>query len=247
MLKVTNHVPSYAIKNKKENVLKVCSELSFLPLEMKSKSGVAYGYEIDILNAFAKRYDYQIVYVEIPWTAAVPALAAKKCDLIASGFSPSEERNKLVNFTDSTYEIVDQFVLKKKTQDRYKFKDIQDFDQKGITVGVRQANETDIFLRKYFKHAKVLQFPNSDSDVISALLDDKVTAIALHSPTAATVLAANKDKLVVLEKPIPVKTFHVAYAVRKDNTGDILKEKFYVFFSEFKKTGEFQAIYRKYF
>lgn len=214
---------------------------------MKSKSGAAYGYEIDILNAFAKKYDYQITYVEIPWTAAVPALTAKKCDLIASGFSPSEERNRLVNFTDSTYEIVDQFVLKKKTQDHYKFKGIQDFDQKGIIIGVRQANETDIFLRKYFKHAKVLQFPNSDSDVISALLDDKVTAIALHSPTAATVLAAHKGKLFVLEKPIPVKTFHVAYAVRKDSTGDALKEKFNVFFSEFKKTNEFQAIYWKYF
>lgn len=228
-------------------MLRVCSELSFLPLDMKSESGEAYGYEIDILKAFAEKFHYQLKYVEISWTASIPALIAKKCDLIASGLSPSEERNALVNFTDSTYEIVDQFVIKKENKEKFKLKSFSDFDQKFISIGVRQGNETDVFLKKKFRNAKIFQYPNSDADVITALLEDKVTAVALHSPTAATVVKAHPKILMTIDDPIPVKTFHVAYAVRKDSSGDKLRDEFHVFFDQFKKTKQWKEIYQKFF
>lgn len=239
---------SFAIQGnlpvKKE--LKVCSELAFLPLEMKSKEGKAYGYEIDLLNNFADEYNYTIKYYEVAWTASIPSLQSKKCDLIASGMSSTPERDKIVNFTNSTYDVVDNFVYKNKENLKQKFKTLQDFDKPGVVIGVRQGNEVDLYLR-YFKNAKVLQFPNSDADVINALLEDKVSAIALHSPTAISTAAINKDKIYIFPEAIPTGTLHIAYAIRKDSTGDKLQKEFNNFFEKFKQTNEFKNIYSYYF
>jgi ABC-type amino acid transport substrate-binding protein len=68
------------------------------------KGGVPSGFDLEILQAFAKsqRLDLKVVPIAA-WEALVPALLEQKGDLVAGRFTASPERRKRVSFTDEVF------------------------------------------------------------------------------------------------------------------------------------------------
>ncbi|MCL4819261.1 MAG: transporter substrate-binding domain-containing protein [Vicinamibacteria bacterium] len=68
------------------------------------KPGVAPGFDHEVLQGFASLHKLKLELVNVPtWDALLPALQAKKGDLVAGRFTVTESRRKLVEFTNEVF------------------------------------------------------------------------------------------------------------------------------------------------
>lgn len=106
-----------ACTNKKdENKLYVGMECGYIPfnytqtdgsngaVKISNAPGYANGYDVMIAKAIAEKLDKELVIVKYEWTALVNAVQTGTLDFIIAGMSPTEERLKVIDFSDPYYE-----------------------------------------------------------------------------------------------------------------------------------------------
>src|SRR5207244_384003 len=64
---------------------KYCDDPTFPPMESKTTSGKPVGFDIDMANAIGKLWKVKAVFLETAFPGLLPALAAKKCNMVISG------------------------------------------------------------------------------------------------------------------------------------------------------------------
>ena len=82
----------------KRGVMKVGMS-TFVPWAMRDKDGNLIGFEIDVATKVAEDMGVKVEFVPTAWSGIIPALIAKKFDLIIGGMSITPQRNLTVNFT----------------------------------------------------------------------------------------------------------------------------------------------------
>ena len=65
------------------------------------KDGAIIGYEIEVLQQFAKEYGYQLEFVSMTFDAILPGVVAGKYDIGTGGMTITEERAQSVDFSES--------------------------------------------------------------------------------------------------------------------------------------------------
>jgi polar amino acid transport system substrate-binding protein len=83
---------------KKAGVLRIGCEATYPPFTFR-QGGVLTGYDVDLANAFCKPLGVKPQFVDTVWAGVIPALFAKKFDLVMSGLSYTAEREKKVAFS----------------------------------------------------------------------------------------------------------------------------------------------------
>ncbi len=83
----------------KSGVMKV-GMATFVPWAMRDKDGELIGFEIDVATKLAEDLGVEVQFVPTAWSGIIPALLAKKFDLIIGGMSITPQRNLTVNFTE---------------------------------------------------------------------------------------------------------------------------------------------------
>ena len=73
------------------------------PFASKDASGKWVGWEIDLMDAVCKAMEGDCKIVETSWDGIIPALQAKQIDVIWSSMSITNERKKVIDFTDKYY------------------------------------------------------------------------------------------------------------------------------------------------
>lgn len=71
------------------------------------------GYDVEIAKIIADKLGKKLVIVKTEWDGLVPALTSGKIDAIIAGMSPTKERKKTIDFTDSYYKSDLVVVVKK--------------------------------------------------------------------------------------------------------------------------------------
>ena len=109
----------------KKDVFRVGMEAAYPPFNWTqiddSNGGVtidgsaefAGGYDVEIAKKIAEGLGKELVVVKIEWDGLVPALTSGKIDAIIAGMSPTEERKKTIDFSDSYYKSDLVMVVKK--------------------------------------------------------------------------------------------------------------------------------------
>src|SRR5712691_10578036 len=64
---------------------KYCDDPTFPPMESKTTSGTPVGFDIDMANAIGKLWKVKAKFVGTAFPGLLPALAAKKCNIVISG------------------------------------------------------------------------------------------------------------------------------------------------------------------
>jgi polar amino acid transport system substrate-binding protein len=64
---------------------KYCDDPTFPPMESKTTAGKAIGFDIDMANAIGKLWKVKATFVSTAFPGLLPALAAKKCNMVISG------------------------------------------------------------------------------------------------------------------------------------------------------------------
>jgi polar amino acid transport system substrate-binding protein len=73
---------------------KYCSDPTFPPMESKTTAGKATGFDVDMANAVAKYWKVKATFVETQFPGLLPALAAKRCNMVISGIFVTPDRVK---------------------------------------------------------------------------------------------------------------------------------------------------------
>ena len=73
------------------------------------------GFDVDIANEIANKIGVDLVIQEMDFDALVSALPAGKVDLVISGMNPTEERAKVVDFSEVYYNSKHGILVKMRT------------------------------------------------------------------------------------------------------------------------------------
>ncbi len=99
-----------ALPQAQQQAFKVCSDIPWAPFEMVTEGGEFFGFDLDVMRALAVLGGYQIEIQNLAFDSIIPAVQAGTCDIGASGFTITAEREQAVDFSNP-YWLSNQAVL----------------------------------------------------------------------------------------------------------------------------------------
>ena len=140
--------------------LKVAIDPTYEPFTFKTADGKPTGFDVDIANAVCEHIKRKCVFVEQVWDSMIPGLQAKKYDVIISSMSITEDRLKVVDFTDKYYNTPSKIVVK----NSIKFTDAASL--KGKKIGVLKGSTQEKYANGELKKAGVIITPYEAQDQV---------------------------------------------------------------------------------
>lgn len=95
--------------------LKVAIDPTYEPFTYKTSDGKPTGFDVDIANAICAEMKRNCVFVEQVWDSMIPGLQARKYDVVISSLSITDERKRVIDFSDRYYKTPSAIVVKKGT------------------------------------------------------------------------------------------------------------------------------------
>ncbi|GAB2469371.1 ABC transporter substrate-binding protein [Comamonas humi] len=93
--------------------LRVAVDPTYEPFTYKTANGELTGFDVDIAKAVCEQLKRKCVFVEQVWDSMIPGLQARKYDVIVSSMSMTDERRRVVDFSDRYYKTPSAIVVKK--------------------------------------------------------------------------------------------------------------------------------------
>ena len=198
-----------------------CVDVSYPPEESYKADGTtAEGSDIDIANEIGKRFGVTTQIDNTGFSGIIPALQAKKCDLIISGMNDTADRQKQVDFVD--YLKVGQGLLVKAGNPKG-IKTLDDLSGKAVAVqlGTTNKDAIDATNKKLVAAGKPkidIQTFEQDTDAFQQLALGRVDAYSGDSPVCAY-YAAKPDNAGKFEVGgTPIDPIPIGIAVRKEDS-----------------------------
>ena len=146
------------------------------------------GFDVDIANEIASALGVELVIQEMDFDALVAALPAGKIDLVVSGMNPTEERAKVVDFSEIYYNSQHGILVRSEDVDKYKtFADLE-----GAKVGAQLGSTQEQIARSEVPNAD-LQLLNNVNNLILELKAGKVDAVIMEKPVAEMAVKSNPE------------------------------------------------------
>jgi octopine/nopaline transport system substrate-binding protein len=79
--------------------IKIGTEGAYPPWNSKDASGKLIGFEVELADVLCKNMGHDCTIVEQDWDGMIPALQGKKFDAIMAGMSITDERKKVISFS----------------------------------------------------------------------------------------------------------------------------------------------------
>ena len=152
-------------------------EASYPPFENKTASGQLEGFDIDIGNALCQRMKVKCVWVENSFDGLIPALQARKFDVINSAMNITDKRRQAIDFTPAVYVMPIQMVAKRGSGLLPTPASL-----KGKSVGVLQGSTQEDFVRAHWaaQGVSVVTYQSQDqifADLSAGRLDGAVQEV----------------------------------------------------------------------
>ncbi|MEG0975733.1 MAG: transporter substrate-binding domain-containing protein [Comamonas sp.] len=225
--------------------LRVAVDPTYEPFTYKTPQGEVTGFDVDIAKAVCEQIKRKCVFVEQVWDSMIPGLQAKKYDAIISSMSMTDERRRVVDFTDRYYKTPSSIVVKK---------DVQysgPASLKGKKIGVLKGSTQEKWAMGELKPAGVIIVPYEAQDQVyldinSGRLDGTVAdKVEVHGGF----LRKPEGKNYGYVGPDQYETKYygdgIGIALRK-NQGD-LKKQMNEAIKTIRSNGSYNTIAKKYF
>ncbi|MDA0117694.1 transporter substrate-binding domain-containing protein [Vibrio sp. T11.5] len=167
---------------------------TFVPWAMRDKQGDLIGFEIDVAERLAADSGWKVEFVPTAWDGIIPALLAKKFDVIIGGMSVTPERSKSVLFTAPYSHSGVQVAANKELASG--FSEMSDFNSRRVKIAARRGAFTVQVAREAFPKAKILQF-DDDAQAFQEVLNGNAHAVIASSPKPEHEAVKNADKLFI--------------------------------------------------
>lgn len=242
-------VLAFAGCGKKTDKLIVATNAEFEPFESLDKDGNCVGFDIDLMNAIAKKLNVEVQFDNMEFDGVVAAVNQGTCDVAISGLTINEKRKQSVDFSNAYYSGVAQVLIVAANDTTYTgtTKEELDAQLKNKTIGVCTGFTGEAYAKgdtdwgfSGIEGANVKIYENI-SLAIKDLENGTISAIIMDDSPAKN--AANGNSGVkVIDVPLTVEEYGIA--VQKGNS-DLL-EKINNALAELKKDGTLAELLAKY-
>jgi polar amino acid transport system substrate-binding protein len=215
----------------------------FPPFTSKSASGKWTGFDVDIMDAMCQEMKVKCEVVEIAWDGIIPALQAKKIDLIWTGMSITDERLKVIDFTDRYRRGPAAFVAAKDLK-----VEISEAGLKGKSVGVQKATNFLNYLNHYYGNAASVKLYDSLDDATVDLAAGRIDVVMGDILQLKIFMKTDLGKDYEIKGITPVDPLlgrGAGAGIRKGDTA--LKEQLNAAIKAIRANGSYDAIAKKYF
>lgn len=213
------------------------------PFTSKDASGVWVGWEVDFMNAICAEIGENCIIEEVAWDGIIPALQAKKFDVIMASMLITEKRKAIIDFTNMYYDSA-ATIIGPKSDD----KDITPAHLAGKNVGVQVSTAHARYMAKYYEPAGVMvktyaTQDEANNDLAAGRLDYVMangTALDAFLATSEGGCCETKGSV---ERDAEIFGEGVGLGVRKEDKA--LADKFNVAIKAMASKGTFEQISAK--
>lgn len=222
-----------------DNVLRVATEPSFAPFEfMDQKTSELIGFDVDIINAVAEVEGYKTNISSMPFDGQIPAVVTNQIDVAISGFTITDERKKIVNFSEPYNDAGLGALVRIEKKDEIK----KLADLKGRSICAQIGTSGAMFAQK-IEGANVTQF-NTASEAFMELNKGSCDATVNDKPVLEYYLATSKnDKLFMINDKFTQEQYGIVTSKNNKELSDKIEDGL----KKIKANGTYDKIYEKWF
>ena len=225
--------PAAEVSTIEAGKLIMSTNASFPPYEMVADDGSFEGIDVEVADAIAKKLGLELEVDDMDFDAALLAVQQNKSDIVMAGVTVTEDRQLVMNFTDS-YATGVQVVIVKEGSDVT----LDNLGEK--MIGTQRGTTGNIYTTDDYGEDHVTAYDNGAS-AVQALLNGQVDCVVIDSAPAQAYVEANAG-LTILDTEYV--TEHYAIGVNKDNTS--LLDAINGALAELTADGTLDAIVAKY-
>jgi polar amino acid transport system substrate-binding protein len=224
-----------SLSHAQDNILRVGTDATFPPMEFVD-NGKRTGFDIELMEAIAKNMGKQIEWVDIDFKGLIPGLMSKRFDMAVSAIYITDERKKVVDFTDPYYAGGLVVMVK---ENNAAIKKLADLDGKKVSVQVGTKSVS--YLAEKFP--KVQRVEVEKNQEMFSLVDIGRADAAVTGKPAAYQYVRTRGGLRVLEEQLTTEEYGMA--LRKDTPE--LTKAVNASIAKLKADGTYAAIVKKWF
>lgn len=172
-------IPELIYKDNSSLVLKV-GTIGKLPPASYIKNNRLCGNDVELIIRFANKIGADIEFVLLDFSSLISAVQAGTIDVIASNLNITEERKKIIDFSEPYY-YEEMGILVKDTKARMRVTSIDDLNIPGIRIGYPQQTQAEHYVRILYPNCKPFGFVES-ADGILSLKINKIDAYIYPRP-----------------------------------------------------------------
>ena len=221
------------LKTVEAGKLIMSTNAAFPPYEMVADDGSFEGIDVEVAGAIAEKLGLELVVDDMDFDAALLAVQQNKSDIVMAGVTVTEDRQLIMNFSDS-YATGVQVVIVKEGSDVT----LDNLGEK--MIGTQRGTTGYIYTSGDYGDDHVTAYDNGAS-AVQALLNGQVDCVVIDSAPAEAFVAANAG-LTILDTEYVTENY--AIGVNKDNTA--LLDAINQALAELTADGTVQAIVDKY-
>ena len=218
---------------------------TFVPMGFQDKSGKDVGFDIDLANAVFEKYGIKVQWQAINWDLKETELKNGNIDLIWNGYSKTDERESIVQFTKQ-YMVNEQVIVVKKSKNIKAISDLKDkvLGAQNGSSGYDTFNSSPEVLKNIVKNNDATQYESFNEALID-LENDRIDALLIDKVYANYYLKQqNKlDDFNILNAGFESEAFAVGARKADITLVNKINEAFYELYRE----GKFQEISNKWF
>ena len=231
---------------KKRGVLVVGTEAAYVPYEF-FKDGKIIGYDPDIVEHFVQKLGVKEQLVDTAWNGIIPALYAKKFDVIISAMTITKERAEKVLFS-MPYADASNVILLRVGEERIKTADDLSGKIIGVQIGSAAAGIIKTFEAKLKDsgkpgYADVKQYEHYP-EAYQDLINRRVDAVVNSKSTLMVVIQGAPGQFKMLPGVSDI-TAYFGMAFRKEDAS--LQAFANTQLDEMKASGELASLQKKWF
>jgi polar amino acid transport system substrate-binding protein len=218
-----------------QEVLRVGTDATFPPMEFVENDKRT-GFDIDLMDAVGKVINRRIEWVDIDFKGLIPGLVSKRFDVAVSAIYITDERKKVVDFTDSYY--AGGLVAMVKAGNT-SIKTLNDLNGKKVSVQV--GTKSVGYLGANFPKVQLVEVEKNQE--MFNLVDIGRADAAVTGKPAAFQYVRTRGGLQVLEQQLTTEEYGMA--LRKDTPE--LTKSINAALAKLKADGSYAQIVKKWF
>lgn len=221
-----------------EKTYKVGIDTTYPPFEFE-EGGEYTGIDIDLIKAISESQGFAIQFEPMDFGGIIPALQANQLDVAIAGMSITDERKKVVDFSDPYFDAGLSLVVSKDNNDITALEDL-----KGKTVAVKSGTTGSKFaMDNESKYGyTVAQFEDSPS-MFQEVSNGNADVLLEDYPVIAYAISESGLDLKTAGERLTGDQYGIA--VLKGENADLL-EKINTGLQELRDSGEYDEILNKY-
>ena len=221
----------------KDGKLTVCTSLPYQPFEFQKDKKIV-GFDIDLMDKVAEANDLTVT-VEVTAFEGIQSgqsLNTGQCDVAAAGMTITDERAKVIDFSDPYFDATQALLTKNKKYDSLE-------SLAGKKIGVQSGTTGQEYTEENApKDAELVVFENLGLET-TAVKTGQVDACVQDNGPLLDYVKSNPDTFVTAEFDTGEQ---YGFAVKKDGN-DALLESINKVIADAKSSGDYDTIYKKWF